>query len=142
MNTRLCLPCLTLAAAFALGGCGKKETAPPPTPAKAEKVNVESMLGQPASAAEAVPAPPVPEAPPMTGKETTPQPAAEAANQGAVHPKREDMIEKWLERYQQGDAAQKAQVVKEVRAANLTAAEKALMENTRGRYGYARIPLN
>jgi len=52
------------------------------------------------------------------------------------------MMEKRYRDYHRGDAAKKARVLKEVRAAKLSAAEKALMENTRSRYVYQKIPLD
>jgi len=140
MTTRL-ITLVTLLAALA--GCGKKtaESSASTPSEKPKSVSAEALLNQPSSDQPAAAAPP----------EAPPPPAAEAPKQdtGApagpvdftqVNPKREDMMEKWLDLYQRGDANQKAQVIKEVKAAKLTAAERALMENTRSRYGYPKIP--
>jgi hypothetical protein len=120
--------------AIGLVACGKKpEASQPAEKAPARKVSVDS------APAEAPPPPPAPvAAPPPTDNATA---VAVNVDTSQVNPKREDQMEKWLSDYQTGDAAQKARVVKEVKTANLNAAEKALMENTRSRYGYQKIPI-
>jgi hypothetical protein len=125
--TRHCACLLMLSVLVA--GCGKKpESAAAPEKAAPAKVSVEAP-------AESAPPPPVPV--PEAPVATTPVP-----DTAEVSGKREDMMERWLAEYQTGDAAQKARVIKEMRAAKLSPAEKALMENTRSRYGYQKIPEN
>jgi hypothetical protein len=129
---------LALSAAI-WAGCGKKDASQSQSaPVKKEGVSVEALAGQPADATTpATPAAP----PPPPPIETAKAPASEAAAaQGPVNPKREAQLEIWLERYKNGDAGERAKVVKEVRAANLTPGERASMENTRSRYGYPAIP--
>jgi hypothetical protein len=121
-----------------LVSCGKKESTSQPTSRESNPaaVSIDALAaGQSAPAA-----PPTEAAPPPP--EVAPAPATEpAADTPQVSGKREDMIEQWLGLYQGGDAAQKARVVKEVRAAKLSAREKALMEDIRSRYGYQKIPM-
>lgn len=48
-------------------------------------------------------------------------------------------ISYWLNQHQYGDATQKAKVVSEMNAANLSAAEKKDFEETRQRFGYGPV---
>jgi hypothetical protein len=121
-----------------LTACGKKEEAAAPVEKAApQKVSIE---------AEATPPPPAetPAQPATTPGGNAPEaaPAPPPQDVPVVAPRKVDQIEGWLHAYQAGDAAGKADIVKKIRAANLTAGEKAFMEATRQRYGYAPIPLN
>lgn len=50
------------------------------------------------------------------------------------------LMEHWLLNHAEGDAATKQRIVREVQAARLTPADRALLEETRQRYDLPKIP--
>ena len=131
----------------ALAGCGKKpaDSSGSAPSEKPKAVSAETLLNQPPSDQPAAAAPA--DAPPAAVPQPPPPDAAPAVSEAAkeeaatVTPKKEDLIQGWLHKYHTADAAGKTQIISEIRAAKLTAAEMAYLEAMRSHYGYQPMPL-
>lgn len=108
--------------------CGKKETAAPPPAAKVGPgVSIEAQAPEPQPPAAATGADPA--VPPPTTEIATDSAADDARNQKAYGRHVE-----WLRLLKMGDEKQKQDVLKAIKKANLSAKERAEMEELRAHY--------
>jgi hypothetical protein len=127
---RVALLCL----AVACSSCGKKEKVVAPAPAKGEKgVSIENQAPEPPPPAAA------PQADPSTPS-PTPDPAGDPAVDDAANQKSYARHIEWLRMLKMGDEKQKKDTLKAIKKANLSAKERAAMEELKAHYNI-QVPI-